>query len=347
MTDELFCFPKVKERYLDQYCEILSTASYLPAKIISNQDIITEYQLNITDQVIQKTLGIQERRVADSGLTDSDLLAEACRSCLAKAGVAIEQVSRLIVTKFMGDNLLPMTASRVQKKLGSRMAIPAYDLEGGINSLLQAFDLASRYIATGDEYVLIASGGIMYDLVSKINLRTAFLFGDAAGAVLIGKAVEKHIMASYFYSNHAYFSEALGQGVTKGYPDDLYESEKYELLYDNYELNNWKNSIDFCLQAARVVAANLLQESCLSMEEIDWVLVTENNKQIRNLILEALDVKPEKSISLIQKYGNTMSAMLALLLDKGFDEGLLKKNDRVMLLSYGEGASGGGMIYKI
>lgn len=347
MTETTFNFPEVKERILDQPSAIIATASFLPSKTVSNQEIIDQFQLNATNQVIQKTLGVQERRVAEPCRIDSDLLAEACRTCLTRAGIVVEQVSQLIITKFLGDNLLPMTAARVQQKLASRVAFQAFDLEGGVNSFLQALDLASRFIATGSEYVLIASGGVMNALISKTNLRTAFLFGDAAAAVLVGKAAENHILASYFYTNYQYFQEAMGQGASEGYADNLYESHNYEVLYDNYKLGNWKDSIDFYLQAARTVAANLLQESRLDMTEIDWVLVTENNKQIRDLTLEALGVIPEKSLSIIQQYGNTMSAMLPLLLDKGYKDGLFRKGERVLLISHGEGASGGGIIYQI
>ena len=85
----------------------------------------------------------------------------------------------------------------------------------------------------------------------------------------------------------------------------------------------------------------------VTLKDIDWVLVTENNKRIRDLTLEKLGVPQEKSLSAIQVYGNTMSAMLPILLDKAYQEDRLRDGMMVMLISHGEGASGGGLIYRV
>jgi 3-oxoacyl-[acyl-carrier-protein] synthase-3 len=129
--------------------------------------------------------------------------------------------------------------------------------------------------------------------------------------------------------------------------DKIYEKGEYELLYNLYRMDNWKDSIDFYLQAAAVTSDNLLKESNLTIKDIDLVLVTENNRRIRDLTLEKLNVPKEKSLSVIQEFGNTMSAMLPLLLDKAFAENSLKEGMNIMLISHGEGASGGGMIYRV
>ena len=112
-------------------------------------------------------------------------------------------------------------------------------------------------------------------------------------------------------------------------------------------MGNWKDSIDFYLEAAQVTRDRLLEASQLSLKDIDWVLVTENNKRIRDLTLEKLGVPQEKSLSAIQEYGNTMSAMLPILLDKAYQEDRLRDGMTVMLISHGEGASGGGLIYRV
>jgi 3-oxoacyl-[acyl-carrier-protein] synthase-3 len=83
------------------------------------------------------------------------------------------------------------------------------------------------------------------------------------------------------------------------------------------------------------------------MNNIDWVLVTENNRRMRDLTLESLGVPQDRSLSVIREYGNTMTAMLPILLDKAFQDDRLESGMNVMLISHGEGASGGGMIYRI
>jgi len=88
------------------------------------------------------------------------------------------------VNKFVGDNFLPMTASRLQGKIGSKTAVHAFDIDGGISSFLYSMDAASRFINSGDEYILISSGGVISKFVSKADPRVAFLFGDASASVL-------------------------------------------------------------------------------------------------------------------------------------------------------------------
>ena len=352
MKNGQFRFPEYRKRNIRRESRIVATASYFPQQVLTNQDIIQANDLPVTDAVVRKTLGMERRHVVGEGVADSDLLVEAARRCLAKAGLEPDQLSKMLVSKFLGDRILPMTAAIVQKKLQCRRAMHAVDIEGGISSFLYALDLGTIYISTTDDsaqYVLVLAGGIHHSTVGARDPRVAFLFGDGAGAVLLAPAEQKHFLASYFYTNHDYFDVAGSRPLRmeQWFSDTIYEKGDYSLLYNLYRMENWKESIDFYLQAARVTSDNLLKESGLSMNEIDLVLVTENNRKVRDLTLEALGVPEEKSLSLAGEYGNTMSAMLPVLLDRAMGEEHLKEGTTIMLLSHGEGASGGGMLYRV
>jgi len=306
----------------------------------------------VTDLAIRKTLGVERRRVADPGVTDSDLLAEAARRCLERAGVKPDMLTKILVTKFLGDRILPMTAALVQRKLNCRVTMHAVDLEGGITSFLHAVDLATRYISTtadDEQLVLVLSGGIHALAVSKSDPRLAFLFGDGAAALLLAVSGTQHFLAEYSYTNHDYFDAAGTRPLRMDteIAARIYEQGEYHLLYDLYRMGNWKDAAPFYLEAADVTRNRLLEESGLSMNDMDLVLVTENNARLRELTLERLGVPQEKSLSLIREYGNTMSAMLPLLLDAAFTQGGLKEGMHLMLISHGEGASGGGLIYRV
>lgn len=352
MQNKNHIFPEHKKRNIKQHSQIIATASYFPDRVLTNQDIIDANQIPVTDTAIRKTLGVERRRVAEEGIADSDLLVKAAERCLAKANIRPEQLSKLLVTKFLGDRILPMTASMVQRKLNAQVAFHAVDIEGGINSFLHALDLATRNISTTkdqEQYILILSGGIHVAPISKTDPRLAFLFGDGAAAILLAVADEPHFLASYIYSNYEYY-ESAGSRMLKmdeWVSQKIYEQGEYELLYNLYRMDNWKESLDFYLQAAEVTRDNLLKESNLTMQDIDLVLVTENNKKIRDLTLEKLGVPDGKSLSVIHEYGNTMSAMLPILIDRAFANGRLKQGMNIMLISHGEGASGGGIIYRV
>lgn len=347
MRQDNFIFPKNKKKYFRKCSKIKSVAAYLPEKVVTNDDIINGNKLTMKDSVIRKSIGTYQRRIADDSAVDSDILAYAAHNCMIKANVPIDKLSRIIVTKFFGDNLLPMTASMVQRKLGCSYATQSFDIDGGINAFLQALDLGTRYINSGDEYILISSGGICNRLISKTDPRVAFLFGDGAASVLLELSKEPHFLASYFYTNHTYYEMATTQKLKPEYTKAYFEKGDFSLFYDYYRMDNWKLAEDFFRKATVTVRDNLLEESNLKMSDIDLVLITENNKPIWEMTLDALGVKQEKSISLLKSYGNTMSAMLPLLLNEAFCTGKIEEGMNILFLSHGEGYSGGGMIYRV
>lgn len=349
MSNLIYSFPKRQKKTIHRFCKILSAESFIPEKVVENEDIINNYNLPFRSNIIVKSIGVERRHVADEVEDDSDVLLKSAKKCLDKIGILPDSLSRIIVNKFLGDNLLPMTASRLQGKLCSKTAVHSFDIDGGISSFLHSFDVVSRFINSGDEYILLSSGGIHTRFISKTDPRVAFLFGDASASVLFGYAEQQHILSSYFYSNYEYYDVAtlLSPLTLVDRTKDSLKNDVLSVIFDTYRMENWKIVEDFYRKATFEVSKNLLEESGLSIEDMDLVLVTENNRKIWELTLETLGVNEEKSISLIKDYGNTMSAMLPLLLDYGFRSGRIQKGMNIMLISHGEGSSGGGLIYRV
>ncbi|OPZ88935.1 MAG: 3-oxoacyl-(acyl-carrier-protein) synthase 3 [Firmicutes bacterium ADurb.Bin419] len=349
MKSSNYFFPKWKKKNISRFCEIKSTASYKLENSINNEEIIEKYNLPFKASIIFNSIGVESRYIADERQSDSDILVVAANKCLNNYGIKADDLSRVIVNKFYGDNLLPMTASNLQLKLESSTAVHAFDIDGGISSFLHAFDAAIRFISTGDENILIASGGVISKFISKNDPRVAFLFGDAAASILLGYSEEQHVLASYSYSNYEYYelATAISPLTLVDMRESLSVEEQMNLIYETYRMDNWKNSEEFYRKVVLAVSENLFSESGLGIDDIDLVLVTENNRKIWELSLETLGVGEEKSLSLLKDHGNTMSAMLPLLLDYGYSTGKIQKGMNIMLLSHGEGLSGGGIIYKV
>lgn len=340
-----YTYPKKKKKIIRNYSKILSSASYFPDNIVSNSDIMEKSGLNLNEKIIKRSIGVENRRVADKNLSDSDLLAEAGKICLERAGVHIDQVSRVIATTYLGDRVFPMTASMVKEKLGTNKAAQAFDIDSGTNSFLHALDLAEKYINSGDEYILIVSGGIINNFISKNNPRTAFLFGDGASAILVGKAEKEHFIDSYFYSNYEHFEYAKGFKMK-----DMFLSLKKgnkEALFDTYNLDNWKNIEPFILEATDKIVKSVVFENDITLEDIDLFLITESNKPLRDSIIKHLNIDENKAISILEEYGNTLSAMLPLLYETIREKNILKKGMKLLFISHGEGLSGGGLLYEI
>jgi 3-oxoacyl-[acyl-carrier-protein] synthase III len=286
--------------------------------------------------------------VAESGLADSDLLAQAAQVALARAGRRPEDLSKLIVTKFLGDRLLPMTASFTQRKLGSSLAFQAFDVDGGSNAFLQAMETAASAIATGDDLVLVASGGIHNRIVDRQDPRLAFLYGDGAGAVLLGLASPdlgpSRIEASFQLSNAAALDFARGFEMRKQLPTELHQTNNYGRVFDLYKGGDWRSVQDLVLDMVGKVAREVLALAQMSLADMDLVLLTENYHRLWCAVLDSLAVPRDKTLSLVGEYGNTMSAMLPLLLDHAISQGRFARGQRVLLLSIGEGLSCGGMV---
>jgi 3-oxoacyl-[acyl-carrier-protein] synthase-3 len=341
-----YTFPEMKKLLLENHCKIIAMSEYLPERIVTNKDIINSTGLNVTDQAIRKTIGVEERRVADSGLADTDLMARAAIDCLKKAGISASELSKIIVNKFLGDTLLPMNASMLQAKLECPVAVQSLDVDGGVNSFFQAFDLAAKMINSGDRYILIVSGGIINKFVRTTDARHAFLFGDAATAVLLGPSDKQHLKSSYMFSNYDYVNLSVGMELRQKVQADIHEKKDYSVLYDLYQMEDWTQALPFIHKAMATTSDKLLTAAGLKKDDIDVLVVSEYNKRVRDTIIDAVNIQAKHTISVLNRYGNTLSAMIPLQLNEGYKTGVLTPGTNVMVLSLGEGISGGGFIYQ-
>jgi 3-oxoacyl-[acyl-carrier-protein] synthase-3 len=328
-------------------CRIVAAAAAMPEQVVTNEDIINKYHHRVADTAIRKMLGISERRVAANGVVDSDLLSAAASACLNRAGFRADQLSKLIVTRFMGDRLLPMTASHVQQKLQCKTPIQAFDIVGGIHSFMEALHTAACAVEADNAPVLVVSGGIVNRLVSRTDPRSAFLFGDGAAAVLLAPSDSGNFLSAYSFSNYDFIESAVAFRLRDYGTEALYESEHNESLFDLYQQEDWKRSKDFVLEAMGLTAQTLLLEAKKKMGDVDLFLVTENHHRLHQAIVERLEIPQSKTLSVISKYGNTMSAMLPLMLNEAMESGKAGPGSLVMMLSIGEGIKGGGILLNL
>jgi len=331
-------------REVPRYARVLASAVAYPDNRISNQDIVDQYAHQVNPAMILKTQGVEYRRVAEDGIVDSDLLVQAARACLDSARMAPGDLSKILVTKFLGDRVLPMTAAFVQKKLGGSSATQAFDVDGGIHAFHCAFEVASCAIECGDGPILIVSGGVTNRLVTRTDPRFAFLFGDGAAAVLLGPSHSRKILGTYAYSNPEYASDVTGFCVRECVPPNIHETRNYDALYELYRPADYKRTMEFVVQAMRVTQKSLLEQAQLVQNDVDLVLVTENHSRLWLAVLDALGIETSQTISRMRNFGNTMSAMLPSLLHEAVQTARVCEGDRVMLLSVGENGSGGGIL---
>lgn len=339
-------FPEIRSLNIDRYAKILSTGTGIPDGIVTNQDIIDKYKITATDRAVQYSLGIKERRWSNPDEKVEDLMAKAVNQCLERANINIDQVDRVIYTKLFGDYQVPACSIGLLRKLNAKIGIPAFDICSACSGFMHAMDLAMRYIATGDDYVIIIGGSISGKCVrywGEPDPKTIFLFGDALVAMLLGYSETKSIMASYLLTNHSLYDNAKIE-YGSSFNNENLEKLSPDIFFMKIADGNivFKSSADY----SKIICDKLLEETGLKLEDIDYFVTSDQSTKIWEAQLDKLGIPKEKSVSLYYKYGNTVAAMSALNLNELIVTGRLKRGDIVMMQAHGAGASSGGMIFR-
>lgn len=323
---------------------IVAAATALPDGVVTNDDIILAHHHRVSADTIEKITGVRTRRVAENGIVDSDLLAKAARACLAASDISENDLSKIIVARFMGDRMLPMTAAYVQQKLGMKTAVQAFDINSGTHSFLQALHVGACAVESDGAPVLIAAGGVVNRLASRTDPQTAFLYGDGAAAVLLAPSPDPCFYGAYAFSNFTYAASSAASQVVELASPFIAESAHRDKLYDMCRPFDWKDWKDFVLEGLTVTVRNLLLAANKTAGEVDFWFVTENHHRLHRAVIDQLEIPPEKTLSLIADHGNTMSAMLPMQLCRAMAEGRVTSGNLVMMLSVGEGIQGGGIL---
>lgn len=328
------------------YCRIKAIECFLPELSVANHEIVEKLSLKINPTLVETSFGVNSRRIADKNLSDTDLLVQASEKAFHQTGISPEKVSKIIVNKFFGDRILPMTASYLQSKLGIKKAVHSFDIDGGLNSYFQSLDFCSRIPIPKESPVLIASGGIHNRLVTKKDARHAFLFGDGACATIIEQCNERHFLASYQITNASYCNLSQSMSFNNRPTLETFHNDQ-EFFYDLYSTKNWSVASEFVEEASMKAKNAVLMNSELSEENIDAVILGCFNKCMEDAVIKGMGIQNSKTFSSLHTYGNTMSATLPLALHEALKNGNLKKNSNILIATVGEGISIGTMIYRI
>jgi 3-oxoacyl-[acyl-carrier-protein] synthase-3 len=300
------------------HAKIRAAGGHLPPQVLTNETIIAQYPHRVSPRIIERAIGVERRHVAADHESDSDLLAKAAQACLDQAMLSPDALSRILVTKYIGDHVLPMTAALVQRKLGCKTAVHSYDIDGGITAFCYAIEAANMYINSGDKHVLVVAGGVHNRYADRFDARVGFLFGDGAAAVLLSRCRQPKFLATHFFTDHQY-SHMAKSNLAQSKPDQaemIYNPDNYAL----YSLANWKEAEAFYLEAATKIVESLLKQSDLTISDIDTFLITENNAQMVRAICSNLGIEDACRISILATMGNLMSAMLPMQLAEGFKQ---------------------------
>lgn len=318
-----------------QYPQILSTGSYVPDKVLPNSYFDEILGEPVSDWLVEN-VGIRERRMMAPDQTTSDLIVEAAKIAIERAGITAADLDMVIVSTDTPDYLSPGTSVVVQYKLGAENA-GAYDVNSACAGWTTALDQGARYLMTESsfKYILVAGGYGMTRYIDWADKRTCTLFADGAGAVVLGRGAQPGFLASSFKAVGS-FHDALGiytggtarpataENVAEGGQPFVKFVKKFPRTFNT---EHWPVLIDSALSKAG-----------LTRDDIDLYLFTQLNLRTIEAMMDLLGQPIEKTHWVMDKWGYTGSPCVAMALHDAIEQGRgPKPGDKILFCTSGGG----------
>ncbi len=312
---------------------ILGTGSYAPEMVLTNEDL--EKLVETNDQWIKERTGIAERRVCgpDEGVATMGIAA--AKRALASANIAPEQLSYIIVGTNTPDYFFPSIAIRVQDALGLNSTIAAFDLQAGCSGFNYGLYIAERLVVPESKYALVIGSDASSRFTDWTDRSTCVLFGDGAGAVVLGPVARGGIMAQFVASslNMKLYCETEFNAENSPFLPPQTTTTRHFLRMDGPEI------FKFAVKAMKESIQRISEISGIPKEEFDYLIVHQANNRIIEAAARFARVPMEKVYVNVHRYGNTSAASVPIALDEAVKAGKLKAGDKVFLCSFGAGVT--------
>jgi 3-oxoacyl-[acyl-carrier-protein] synthase-3 len=310
---------------------IAGTGSYVPERILTNAEL--EQMVATSDAWIVERTGIRERRIAAKGEACSDLGTKAAESALQAAGVSAADLDLILVATCTGDALLPSTACLIQHRLGAVRAA-ACDIGAACCGFVYALSVADAYIRTGSRHVLVIGAEVMSAITDWTDRNTCVLFGDGAGAVVLGPAEgERGILSCHLHSDGALWDLICVPGGGSSIPP----SEKMVVERLQYVKMRGNETFKVAVRTLEDVAREALSANHLTVDDIDLYVPHQANVRIIKAVATRLGLPLERVVMNMDRYGNTSAASIPLALDEAVRTGRVKTGSLIMLGAFGSG----------
>jgi|TARA_B110000003_G_scaffold173731_2_gene173339 3-oxoacyl-[acyl-carrier-protein] synthase-3 len=312
---------------------IAGTGSYLPEKILTNDDL--SKIVETSDEWIVTRTGIKERRIAGEGESTSHLGSKAAEKALEQAGMAAEDLDLIIVATITPDTLTPATACYVQQQLGATEAV-AFDISAACSGFLYAMKIAKRMIESGAfENALIVGAEKLSAFVNWEDRTTCVLFGDGAGAAVLraSKEGEGRILATDIGTDgkQTHILNIPGGGSACPITSDNAGDGLASFAMLGKEV--FKHAVTRMKNSANLV----IERAGLEPDDIAVVIPHQANLRIIDAIASRLAVPNDRVFVNLHKYGNTSAAAIAIALDEAHREGKMKRGDKIVMVAFGAG----------
>ncbi len=312
---------------------IAGTGSYLPEKVMTNDDLSKIVDTN--DEWIFSRTGIRERRIAAEGEFTSHLATKAAEKAIEDSGIAAEDIDLIIVATITPDTLTPATACYVQENIGAKKAV-AFDISAACSGFLYAMKIAKRMIEGGaSTNALIIGAEKLSAFVNWTDRTTCVLFGDGAGAAVLRKSEEGEgeIIATDIGTDGAQTHLLNIPGGGSACPTTVKNAGEglAALAMSGQEV--FKHAV----RRMKTSANTVIERAGLQPEDIALVIPHQANVRIIDAIADRLAVPNDRVFVNLHKYGNTSAAAIAIALDEANHTGKIKRGDKIVMVAFGAG----------
>ncbi|MBB6677169.1 ketoacyl-ACP synthase III [Cohnella lubricantis] len=318
---------------------VLGTGKYSPERRLTNQELETMVETN--DEWIVTRTGIRERRIAAADQATSDLAYEASVQALKAAGITADQLDLIVVCTITPDMFFPSTACLVQEKLGAKNAA-AYDLSAACSGFIYGLANASGFIAMGTyKYVLVVGAETLSRITDYTDRNTCILFGDGAGAVVLGQVPEGRGFQSFKLGADGSGGDLIN---IPGGGSRLPSTAETVAEGKHYLYMNGRDVYKFAVRIMGGAAEEALEMAGLGKDDIDLLIPHQANIRIIQSAVERLNLPEEKCAINIDRYGNMSAASIPVALAEAVEEGRLKEGDRLVMVGFGGGLTWGASV---
>ena len=316
------------------YASLKSIGGYAPARILTNADL--EKMVDTNDEWIKKRTGIEERRIASSEEDTSDLGVKAALVAIERAGIDKSEIDMIICATLSPDYLcMPSTACVIAGKLDIQNVM-AFDISAACSGFVYMLSMAKAFIESGaKKNILLIGAEKISSVIDYTDRGTCILFGDGAGAAIIGVTHDKNeaILDVHASADGRYGDLLITPGCGSKYPCS-------QETLDN-RLNFIKMSGNDVYKIAVKTLTNdvidILETNNLDASQIDHFIPHQANFRIIEAVRSKLNFPIEKTILTVAKYGNTSAASIPMAMNDAYEEGRIKKGDLMLLDTFGGG----------
>ncbi len=326
--------------------KILGTGSFLPDKILTNDDIAKRVDTN--HQWIVERTGIHTRRIADPSKdeTPSGMAKHAALKAIEAANLTPNDIDFILVSATIPDTFFPNTACMLQHKLGITNTCGALDINAACTGWLYALPMADAMIKTGVyKHILVVGTEMTSSFNNWDDRNTCILFGDGCGAVVLGRASENEESQIYTTTLAADSTKKdhlmlPAGGATKRTTHEVLDKGEQWVTMNGQEV--FKSAV----KTMASLSEKVIKDSGKTMGDVDWFIPHQANLRIIEAVGNRFGFPPEKVIINVDKYANTSSATIPIALDEAIREGKIKRGDNLLMAAFGAGLTAGAVFLK-